>query len=134
MVQQVVADLAQGHRDFTIDSSNGGQVLSAAAISGLMRGNGASLTATGRCWSACALLFFGVEHKRVTADADIRIHAAFYADGRPGDAAARDAVEFMIKNGVPRALAEQRGTGINLYKFTPAELASAGVTASSADL
>jgi len=129
MVEQVASALAQGHRDFTIDSSNGGYVFSAAIISGLLRGRGASLTATGRCWSACTLVLFGVERKRATAEADIRIHGAAYADGRSGDAPAQAAVQFMIANGVPRALAEQHGWGINLYRLTPSDLASAGITA-----
>src|SRR3982750_3866934 len=60
MVQQVQSALAEGHRDFTIDSSHGGYFLSAAVMAAMLRGEGASLTATGRCWSACALLLFAV--------------------------------------------------------------------------
>ena len=54
MMQQVVHALADGHRDFTIDSSNGGKVLAAVVIAALIRGRKGCVTVTGRCWAACA--------------------------------------------------------------------------------
>jgi hypothetical protein len=131
MLQQVAHALADGHRDFTIDSSNGGNVLAAEVIAVLIRGRNGSLTVTGRCWSACAMMLLGVERKYATAEADVRIHGASSA-AQPGDEkGANAAADYMVKNGLPANIARARGTGTNLYKLTPVELAAAGVRSAS---
>lgn len=131
-MKQVAQALADGRRDFTVDSSNGGSVLSAENIAAVIRRRDGSLTATGRCWSACALMLLGVKRKYATEGADVRIHGATNTT-QPSDSEAADAivVAYMVRNGLPENLARTRGTGTNLYKLTPVELAQAGVKSAS---
>jgi hypothetical protein len=131
MMQQVAHALADGHRDFTIDSSNGGKVLAAVVIAALIRERNGSLTVTGRCWSACALMLLGVERKYVAAGADVRIHGTTSATQPADEKGANAVADYMIENGLPADIARTRGTGTNLYKLTPVELAAAGVRSAS---
>jgi hypothetical protein len=131
MVQQVGHALANGYRDFTVDSSDGGSVLAAEIIAALIRTRNGSLTVTGRCWSACALMLLGVERKYVAAEADVRIHGATSAAHPADEKAANAAVDYMIKNGLQANIARTRGMGTNLYKLTPVDLAAAGVSGTS---
>jgi hypothetical protein len=127
MLQQVAHALADGHRDFTIDSSNGGIVLAAEVVAALIRGQNGSLMVTGRCWSACALVLLGVERKYAAAGADIRIHGATSPADPADEKRANAAADYMIENGLPPNIARTRGTGMTPYQLTPVELAAAGV-------
>ena len=126
MVAAVNIALAAGHRDFTINSSHGGGVMDAAVMAGALRASDAHITVNGECYSACALLVIGVKEKYAAAGADIRLHGAHkqgVIDERPAKAAAN----YMIANGVPADLALGRGTGINLYRLTLADMAAMGI-------
>ena len=126
MVGAVNRALAAGHRDFTIYSSHGGGVMDAAVMAGALRASDAHITVNGECYSACALLVIGVKEKYAAAGADIRLHGAHkqgVIDERPAKAAAN----YMIANGVPADLALGRGTGINLYRLTLADMAAMGI-------
>jgi hypothetical protein len=129
MMLQATQALADGHRDFTVDSSNGGNVMAAEVIAALIRRHNGSLTVTGRCWSACALMLLGVERKYAVAGADIGIHGA--ADTTHPADGANAAADYLIKNGLPANIARTWGMGTNLYRLTPAELAAAGVRSKS---
>lgn len=129
-MRQVTQALDEGRRNFTVDSSNGGNVLLAQVISDLVNSSGGTVTVTGRCWSACALMVLGVEQKYATEQADVRIHGATDiarpSDGKPAD----EVADYMIKSGLPESIARTRGKGANLYKLSPVELAQAGVRSS----
>lgn len=130
MADAVRNGLAEGYRVFTIDSSRGGFNIVAAVIAGYLRGSDASLIAIGECWSACATILLGVEHKAATASADVRIHGARYAApgiNRDNEAPARDLAAYALAHGLSPELARKRAMGFNLYRFSPEELASAGV-------
>ena len=120
MSRQVATALAGGERTFTINSSTGGYVMSAALITGLLNGAGASLTVDGVCYSACAMLFVGTVNKHVGSDADVQIHGAYWRDGEGDDAkAAYDSAEYLKVNGLPNA---HKWEGPNGHRLTAEEL------------
>lgn len=131
MYERVASALASGSRHFTIDRSFGGNPMIAAIIASTISGKDGSLTATGICYSACALLLIGVKKKYYTPEADIQVHGARYRNPAPGqdpDQPARDTVAYLISNGTPPQLAQRWGFAINLHRLTPDELALVGVS------
>jgi hypothetical protein len=127
MVRQVALALDEGRRDFTVDISDGGNVFAAEMIAELLNVEGGTVTVTGRCWSACALLGLGIKRKYATTQANVRIHGAIDATRPSDDKAANEAIDYMVKSGLPRNIALGRGKGTTLYKLSPTELAEAGV-------
>lgn len=108
MAAKVHAGLASGHRAFTINSSNGGQVLYAYAIVGQIKQVNGTLTVNGRCWSACSMIAVGLDAKQ-TAEADVRSHSSYV----PGGADTAAVADWMEKHGYSRTL----GTGPNLRRI-----------------
>jgi hypothetical protein len=130
LTRQVLEALAAGVREFTLDSSFGGSQWAAIIMANAIRQRGGSVTAIGTCYSACALLLIGVEHKFYTSEADIEVHGARYAYPQPGqdaDAPARMTVSYLEANGVPFDLARAWGMAINLHRLGAKELAKAGI-------
>jgi hypothetical protein len=131
MYMKVATAIGAGSRDFTVDSSFGGASIAANLIAQAINASNGSLTATGICYSACALLLVGVKNKFYTADADIEIHGARYRYPLPGqdpDQPARDTVAYLVANGAPPELAEKWGMATNLHRLTASELAIIGVS------
>ncbi len=130
LYQRVASALAAGSSHVTIDRSFGGNPIIAAIIASSINSKDGSLTATGTCYSACALLLIGVKKKYYTSEADIQVHGAQYRNPAPGkdpNEPARDTVAYLIANGTPPHLAQQWGYSINLHRLTPNELALVGV-------
>lgn len=113
MADTVRAGIASGHRDFTINSSNGGFVFAAMNISKAIRDARGSLTVNGKCYSACSMI--AVEtHATLTAEADVQSHSSYVPGGPETD----DVARVLVAHGLPESL----GHGPNLRRITPSAL------------
>ncbi len=101
MIEQVRKSIAAGHKDFTINSSNGGLVFVAQVVAGQIKAANGTLTVNGRCWSACSLMAVSL-NARQTGEADVQSHASFIpSTGAQTD----DAANILAQHGYSRDLA-----------------------------
>lgn len=75
--EKVAALLAEGHRDFTVNRSAGGNVMAAAVTAGLLNAHDATLVADGECPSACARMLMAVNRRGVGPRGVVTDHEAF---------------------------------------------------------